>query len=74
MKIPLGDLIKEEDVNKENILSKISSESIVITVGDKTTENMIRAFRDKVSDVLRERTPVTLPSDKSVLIRPILEL
>ena len=39
-----------------------------------TTENMIRAFRDKVRDVLRERKPVTLPSDKSVLIRPSLEL
>ena len=41
LKIPLGDLIKEENVNKENILSKIGSKLIVITVGDRTTENMI---------------------------------
>ena len=41
LKIPLGDLIKEENVNKENILTKIGSEPIVITVGDRTTENMI---------------------------------
>ena len=41
LKTPLGDLIKEEYVCKEKILSKISSESIVITVGDKTTEKII---------------------------------
>ena len=67
LKIPLGDLIK--DVNKENILSKISSESIVITVGDKTTENMIDlGIRPQIQviDGLEKRNQRNIPIDETV--------
>ena len=69
LKIPLGDLIKEEDVNKENILSKISPESIVITVGDKTTENMILFGvipQIQVIDGLEKRNQRNIPIDKTI--------
>ena len=67
LKIPLGDLIK--DVNKENILSKISSESIVITVGDKTTENMIDlGIRPQIQviDGLEKRNRRNIPIDDTI--------
>jgi uncharacterized protein (UPF0218 family) len=41
LKIPLGLLILENDVNKNNIQKHISENSYVITVGDRTTEKMI---------------------------------
>ncbi len=69
LKIPLGDLIKEEDVNKENILSKISPESIVISVGDKTTENMILFGvipQIQVIDGLEKRNQRNIPIDKTI--------
>ena len=69
LKIPLGDLIKEEDVNKENILSKISPESIVITVGDKTTENMILFGvipQIQVIDGLEKRNQRNIPIDETI--------
>jgi len=34
LKNPLGNLIKDNDPNKENVLKKIYAESIIITVGD----------------------------------------
>ena len=67
LKIPLGDLIK--DVNKENILSKISSESIVITVGDRTTENMIDlGIRPQIQviDGLEKRNQRNIPIDDTI--------
>ena len=69
LKIPLGDLIKEEDVSKEKILSKIGSESIVITVGDKTTENMIRFGimpQIQVIDGLEKRNQRNIPIDETI--------
>ena len=42
LKTPLGNLIGDNDPNKENIIKKISAESILITVGDRTTENMLQ--------------------------------
>ena len=42
LKNPLGNLISDNDPNKENIIKKISAESVIITVGDKTTENMLQ--------------------------------
>jgi len=42
LKTPLGNLISDNDPNKENIIKKISAESILITVGDRTTENMLQ--------------------------------
>jgi len=69
LKIPLGDLIKEENVNKENILSKIGSESLVITVGDRTTENMINLGimpQIQIIDGLEKRNQRVVPTDDAV--------
>ena len=69
LKIPLGDLIKEENVNKENILSKIGSESIVITVGDRTTENMINFGimpQIQIVDGLEKRNKRLVPTDDAI--------
>jgi len=69
LKIPLGDLIKEENVNKENILNKISSESIVMTVGDMTTENMINLGiipEVQIVDGLEKRDKRLVPTDDTV--------
>ena len=41
MKIPLGILLPENQANKENIQNHLSSNSYVITVGDRTTEKML---------------------------------
>jgi uncharacterized protein (UPF0218 family) len=41
MKIPLGNLIPENQATKSNILKHIPKESYVITVGDRTSEKMI---------------------------------
>ena len=67
--MPLGDLIKEEDVNKENILDRISSESIVITVGDMTTEKMIHLGitpQIQVIDGLEKRNQRNIPIDETI--------
>ena len=69
LKIPLGDLIKEENVNKENILSKIGSEPIVITVGDRTTENMINLGimpQIQIIDGLEKRNQRLVPKDDTI--------
>ena len=69
LKIPLGDLIKEENVNKENILSKIGSESLVITVGDRTTENMINLGimpQIQIIDGLEKRNKRLVPTDDAI--------
>ena len=42
LKNPLGNLISDNDPNKENIIKKNSTESIIITVGDRTTENLLQ--------------------------------
>ncbi len=41
MKIPLGLLLLESEVDKKNIQKHISENSFIITVGDRTTEKMI---------------------------------
>ena len=69
LKIPLGDLIKEENVNKENILSKIGSKLIVITVGDRTTENMINLGiipQIQIIDGLEKRNQRLVPTDDTI--------
>ena len=69
LKIPLGDLIKEENVNKENILSKIGAKLIVITVGDRTTENMINLGimpRIQIIDGLEKRNKRLVPKDDTI--------
>ena len=69
LKIPLGDLIKEENVNKENILTKFGSEPIVITVGDRTTENMINLGimpQIQIVDGLEKRNQRLVPKDDTI--------
>ena len=69
LKTPLGDLIKEEIVNKENILTKIGSEPIVITVGDRTTENMINLGimpQIQIVDGLEKRNQRLVPKDDTI--------
>ena len=69
LKTPLGDLIKEENVNKEKILSKIGSESITITIGDRTTENMINFDiipQIQIIDGLEKRNRRVVPTDDAV--------
>ena len=69
LKIPLGDLIKEEIVNKENILTNIGSEPIVITVGDRTTENMINLGimpHIQIIDGLERRNKRLVPADDTI--------
>ncbi len=41
LKIPLGILLPEDTVTKENIQKHLSDDSYIITVGDRTTEKMI---------------------------------
>lgn len=41
LKIPLGVLLLESEVNKKNIQKHLSENSYIITVGDRTTERMI---------------------------------
>ena len=42
LKIPLGDLIHDDDPNKESVIKHFFAESVVITVGDRTTENILQ--------------------------------
>ena len=67
--MPLGDLIKEENVNKKNMLTKIGSESLVITVGDRTTENMINLGvmpQIQIIDGLEKRNKRLVPTDDAI--------
>ncbi len=41
MKIPLGELLPENQANKSNIKKFLSENSYIISVGDRTTEKMI---------------------------------
>jgi len=72
LKIPLGDLIKEENVNKENILTNIGTpyfRPIVITVGDRTTENMINLGimpHIQIIDGLEKRSKRLVPTDDAI--------
>ena len=69
LKNPLGNLIKDNDPNKENILKKIYAESIIITVGDKTTEIMVQlGLRPQIQiiDGLEKRNQRTVPVDDAI--------
>lgn len=65
LKKPLGKLIKDSDVTKENILRNIPEGSFVITVGDATTEKLIRYGiipSLQIVDGLEKRIKRDLPS------------
>ncbi|MDE1769570.1 MAG: GTP-dependent dephospho-CoA kinase family protein [Thaumarchaeota archaeon] len=67
LKKPLGILIQDKDATKENISKKIPKGTFVITVGDATTEKMIK-FGFEVSlqivDSLEKRNKRDLPEGK----------
>ena len=42
LKIPLGILLPESQTTKENIIKHLPSDSFIITVGDATTEKMLK--------------------------------
>ncbi len=68
LKNPLGNLISDNDSNKENIIKKISAESIIITVGDRTTENMLQLGlkpQVQIIDGLEKRNQRAVPTDET---------
>ena len=70
LKIPLGDLINDIDVNNKNIQTEINPKSIIITVGDKTTENIINlGIRPQIQiiDGLEKRNQCDIPLDDKII-------
>jgi len=69
LKNPLGNLISDNDPNKENIKKKISAESVIITVGDRTTENMLQLGlkpQIQIIDGLEKRSECAVPADDTI--------
>jgi len=69
LKNPLGNLISDNDPNKENIIKKISVESIIITVGDRTTENILQLGlkpQIQIIDGLEKRSERAVPVDDTI--------
>ena len=61
---PLGVLLVDSEVTKENILKKISKDSLLITVGDASTEKMIKFGINpalQIVDALEKRNKRELP-------------
>lgn len=68
LKEPLGILIKDSDTTKENILKNIPAGSFVITVGDATTEKLIKYGITpslQIVDGLEKRFKRELPSSST---------
>lgn len=73
LKSPMGLLIKDSEVTKENILRIMSKDAFLITVGDATTEKMIKFGLDpslQIVDSMEKRNKRNLPLGKT---RTILE-
>jgi len=69
LKNPLGNLISDNDPNKENIIKEISTESVLITVGDRTTENILQLGlkpQIQIIDGLEKRNRRVVPTDDAV--------
>jgi uncharacterized protein (UPF0218 family) len=67
LKKPLGILIQDRDATKENISKNIPKGAFVITVGDATTEKMIKFGFDislQIVDSLEKRNKRDLPKGK----------
>jgi len=61
---PLGVLLPDSEVTKENILKKTSKDSFLITVGDASTEKMIKFGINpalQIVDALEKRNKRKLP-------------
>ena len=72
LKNPLGNLISDNDPNKENIIKKISAESVIITVGDRTTENMLQLGlkpQIQIIDGLEKRSECAVPADDTIITK-----
>lgn len=71
LKKPLGILIQDKDTTKENISKNIPKGTFVITVGDATTEKMIKFGFDvslQIVDSLEKRNKRDLPEGKAETI------
>ena len=69
LKNPLGNLVSDNDPNKENIIKKISAESVLITVGDRTTENILQLGlkpQIQIIDGLEKRSECAVPADDTI--------
>ena len=69
MKNPLGVLLPEKDATKENIKKFIKENTLVITVGDRTTEKMIEFGLIpslQIIDGQEKRTKRNLPEEIGV--------
>ena len=69
LKNPLGNLVSDDDPNKENIIKKISAKSVLITVGDRTTENMLQLGlkpRIQIVDGFEKRNQRIVPIDDTI--------
>ena len=69
LKNPLGNLVSDNDPNKANIIKKISAESVIITVGDRTTENMLQLGlkpQIQIIDGLEKRSECAVPADDTI--------
>jgi len=69
LKKPLGNLISDNDPNKENIIKKISAESVIITVGDRTTENILQLGlkpQIQIIDGLEKRSECAVTADDTI--------
>jgi len=72
LKNPLGNLVSDNDPNKENIIKKISAESVLITVGDRTTENMLQLGlkqQIQIIDGLEKRSECAVPADDTIITK-----
>ena len=69
LKNPLGNLIRDNNPNKENIIKKISAESVIITVGDRTTENVLQLGlkpQIQIIDGLEKRNQRIVPANDTI--------
>ena len=69
LKTPLGNLVSDNDPNKENIIKKISADTTLITVGDRTTENILQFGlkpQIQIIDGLEKRNQCIVPADDTV--------
>jgi len=67
LKKPLGLLLRDSEITRENILKNIPEGAFLITVGDATTEKMIRFGINpvlQIVDALEKRTKRSLPEGK----------
>jgi uncharacterized protein (UPF0218 family) len=68
LKTPLGTLLREKDATKENLLALIPKNSFVITVGDATTEKLLKFGITptlQIVDGLEKRSTRTPPQTDS---------